>query len=108
KHVTASFGRVAPNVLLGLSAAAEDDLASRPSQHDVAGAHDHDDFDSFVVGLGSIADPAMLAARLSTIIATHDVLRLKGFLDVPAKEFRQVVQAVGPRIEHYFDRPWRA
>jgi cobalamin biosynthesis protein CobW len=108
KHVTASFGKVAPDVLLGLSAAAEDDLASRPSQHDVAGVHDHDDFDSFVVGLGAIADPAALAQRLSTIIATHDILRLKGFLDVPAKEFRQVVQAVGPRIEHYFDRPWRA
>jgi cobalamin biosynthesis protein CobW len=108
KHLTASFGKVAPQLLLGLSAAAEDDLASRPSQHDVAGVHDHDDFDSFVVGLGAIADPAMLARRLSAIIATHDILRLKGFLDVPAKEFRQVVQAVGPRIEHYFDRPWRA
>ncbi len=108
KHVTASFGKVAPQVLLGLSAAAEDDLASRPSQHDVAGAHDHDDFDSFVVALGSIADPAIMAQRLSAIIATHDILRLKGFLEVPAKEFRQVVQAVGPRIEHYFDRPWRA
>jgi cobalamin biosynthesis protein CobW len=108
KHVTARFGKVAPQLLLGLSAAAEDDLASRPSQHDVAGVHDHDDFDSFVVGLGAIADPAMLARRLSAIIATYDILRLKGFLDVPAKEFRQVVQAVGPRIEHYFDRPWRA
>lgn len=106
KHVKAAFGRVAPQVLLGLSAAAEDDLASRSSQHDLEGAHDHDDFDSFVVDLGSIEEPAALAAHLSRVIAAYDILRLKGFLDVPKKEFRQVVQAVGPRIEHYFDRPW--
>src|SRR5579862_925947 len=58
KQVRAAFGKVAPAMLLGLAAAAEDDLASRPSQHDLAGAHDHDDFDSFVVGLGAHADPA--------------------------------------------------
>jgi cobalamin biosynthesis protein CobW len=107
KHVKAAFGKVAPNLLLGLSAAAEDDLASRPSQHDLEGAHDHDDFDSFVVGLGPITNPAALAASLSGVIAAHDILRIKGFLVVPGKAFRQVVQAVGPRIEHYFDRPWR-
>jgi cobalamin biosynthesis protein CobW len=108
RHVRASFGKVAPEVLLGLSAAAEDDLATRPSFHDLAGEHDHDDFDSFVVALGSIADPAAFAAGLPRMIAAHDVLRVKGFLDVPGKDFRLVVQAVGPRIEHYFDRPWGA
>ncbi len=107
RHIKAAFGKIAPGVLLGLSAAAEDDLASRPSQHDLEGAHDHDDFDSFVVGLGPIANPAILAAQLSGVIAAHDILRIKGFLTVPGKDFRHVVQAVGPRIEHYFDRPWR-
>jgi cobalamin biosynthesis protein CobW len=107
RHIKAAFGRVAPSLLLGLSAAAEDDLASRPSQHDLEGEHDHDDFDSFVVALGPITDSATLAASLSGVIATHDILRVKGFLAVPGKDFRQVVQAVGPRIEHYFDRPWR-
>jgi cobalamin biosynthesis protein CobW len=94
-------------VLLGLSAAAEDDLASRPSQHDLEGEHDHDDFDSFVVALGPVTNSAALAASLSGVIATHDILRVKGFLAVPGKDFRCVVQAVGPRIENYFDRPWR-
>ncbi len=107
KHVTASFGKVAPQVLLGLSAAAEDDLAARPSQHDLQATHDHDDFDSFVVALQPVRDPPALAACLSRVIAAHDILRMKGFLDVPGKEFRHVVQAVGPRIEQYFDRPWR-
>ncbi len=108
KHIEASFGKVAPQVLLGLSAAAEDDLASRPSQHDLEGEHDHDDFDSFVVGLSAVTDLPALIARLKSIIAAHDILRLKGFLDLPGKEFRAVLQAVGPRIEQYFDRPWHA
>jgi cobalamin biosynthesis protein CobW len=107
RHVRAAFGKVAPSVLLGLSAAAEDDLASRPSQHDLEGEHDHDDFDSFVVALGPVTNSAALAASLSGVIATHDILRVKGFIAVPGKDFRCVVQAVGPRIENYFDRPWR-
>lgn len=107
KHIKASFGRVAPQLLLGLSAAAEDDLASRPSQHDLEGEHDHDDFDSFVVALGPVGDLAPLTVKLQQLLQQHDVLRLKGFLDVPHKDFRQVIQAVGPRIEHYFDRAWR-
>ncbi len=41
-------------------------------------------------------------------VAAHDILRLKGFLAVPGKELRQVVQGVGTRIQHYFDRPWAA
>ncbi|MGH7004206.1 MAG: GTP-binding protein, partial [Alphaproteobacteria bacterium] len=44
--------------------------------------------------------------KLRTVIADHDVLRLKGFVDVPGKPMRLVVQAVGSRIDHYFDRSW--
>jgi len=108
KSITAAFGRIAPAVLLGLSAAAEEDLDTRPSQHDLAGAHDHDDFESFVVSLGPVGDPAQLGLALSRVMQSHDILRLKGFLDVPNKAFRHVIQAVGPRIEQYFDRPWGA
>lgn len=107
KHVKAAFGKIAPHILLGLSAAAEDDLAARPSQHDLEGEHDHDDFESFVVALDPVRDPSALVAQMAQVIAGHDILRLKGFLDVPGKAFRHVVQAVGPRIEQYFDRPWR-
>ncbi len=108
KLLRAAQGAVAPELLLGLAAAAEDDLAARPSHHDLEGSHDHEDFESFVVARGPVADPQRFLDRLGAVIAAHDVLRLKGFLDVPGKEFRQVVQGVGARLQHYFDRPWRA
>ena len=91
---------------LGLAAAAEDDLAVRPSCHDFDEQHDHDDFDSFVVERGPVSDAALFRARLAAVIRAHDVLRVKGFLDVPGRDRRQVVQAVGDRIEQHFDRAW--
>ena len=36
----------------------------------------------------------------------HDVLRVKGFAAVAGKPMRLLIQAVGPRVNHYFDRPW--
>jgi cobalamin biosynthesis protein CobW len=106
KLVAAAHGRVPPAVALGLAAAVEDDLAARPSCHDLDGEHDHDDFESFVVGRGPVADAAAFAHRLAAVIRDHDVLRVKGFLDVPGRDRRQVVQAVGDRITTHFDRPW--
>ena len=41
------------------------------------------------------------------VIAAHGVLRVKGFVDLPGRDRRQVVQAVGDRIEQHFDRPWQ-
>jgi cobalamin biosynthesis protein CobW len=99
-------GKVAPEVALGLDAAAEDDLAARPSVHELEGEHDHDDFDSFVVTRGPVADGAAFQSRLAAAIRAHDILRVKGFIDVPGRERRQIVQAVGDRVQHYFDRPW--
>jgi cobalamin biosynthesis protein CobW len=106
KLVEAEQGRVAPAVALGLAAAAEEDLASRPSCHDLEQEHDHDDFDSFVVERGPVGDAALFRTRLAALIRAHDVLRIKGFLDVPGRDRRQVVQAVGDRIEQHFDRAW--
>jgi cobalamin biosynthesis protein CobW len=108
KLLRSSHGSVAPAVLLGLAAAAEDDLAARPSHHDLEDGHDHEDFESFVVARGPVGDPQHFLGRLARVISAHDILRLKGFLDVPGKEFRQVVQGVGERLQQYFDRPWRA
>ena len=99
-------GRVAPQVALGLAAAAEDDLAARPSVHELEGEHDHDDFDSFVVAAGPVADGEGFRARLAGAIRAHDILRVKGFVAVPGRERRQIVQAVGDRVQYYFDRPW--
>ena len=36
------------------------------------------------------------------------MLRLKGFADVPGKPMRLLIQAVGARIDQYFDRAWAA
>jgi cobalamin biosynthesis protein CobW len=108
KLVQTRFGALDAAVALGLHAGAEDDLASRPSHIDAAGEHDHDDFESFVVPLGTIAEPGALAARLRETISAHDILRVKGFLDVPGKPMRLALQGVGPRIEHYYDRAWTA
>jgi cobalamin biosynthesis protein CobW len=107
KLVAVRDAAIAPEIVLGLAASAEDDLTARPSMHDAAAAHDHDDFESFVVTLGAVADTTAFLVRLRAAISEHDVLRVKGFADVPGRDRRQVVQAVGDRIQHYFDRPWR-
>jgi cobalamin biosynthesis protein CobW len=107
KLVPAREGRIDPAVLLGLDAAAEDDLASRPSHHDaVDGAHEHDDFESFVVPLEEVDSPETLIARLSAASAAHDILRMKGFVPVRGKPMRLAVQGVGTRFRHEFDVPW--
>ena len=108
KAVTTRHGRLDPAVALGLGAAAEDDLASRPSHHDGEDDHDHDDFDSFRLRLGPIGDPAALETALAGIVANHDILRVKGFLDVPDRPLRHVLQGVGGRFQRYYDRPWTA
>ena len=106
KSVPATHGRLDPAVLLGLDAGAEDDLESRPSHHDGDDGHDHDDFDSFVVSLGDIDDPDALEARLAGAVREHDIFRIKGFIHVPGKSRRLVVQGVGTRFQRYFDRDW--
>ncbi len=107
KVVRAREGRVDPLVLLGLAAAAEDDLANRPSHHDAEPDHDHDDFDSFIVDLTPISDPAALATKLADVARAHDVLRVKGFVEVAGKPMRLLVQGVGTRIQHHYDRAWK-
>ena len=106
KVIAARDGRVDVAVLLGLHAAAEDDLAARPSHHDALGTHEHDDFESFVVMLPEIDDPDELIARLKSVSETHDVLRMKGFIAIAGKPLRLAVQGVGTRFNSVFDLPW--
>jgi cobalamin biosynthesis protein CobW len=98
-------GKIAPSVALGLDAAAEDDLAARPSIHELEGEHDHDDFDSFVVTCGPVEGDAF-RDRLAATIRAHDILRVKGFVAMPGRDRRLILQAVGDRMQHYFDRQW--
>jgi len=107
KLVAIAHGRVPVAVLLGLGAAAEDDLEARPSHHDGLDDHDHDDFVTFDVDLGPVGSPEALVARLAPVIERHDILRVKGFAEVTGKDMRLVVQGVGSRLQHYYDRDWR-
>lgn len=100
-------GEIDADVLLGIDAAAEDDLNARPSHHDAHDHHDHDEFESFEIALGTIATPEELVARIEAAVRDHDILRIKGFADVGGKEMRLIVQGVGARFQHYYDRPWQ-
>jgi cobalamin biosynthesis protein CobW len=106
KVLTASDGKVDQALLLGLGIGTENDIAGRRTRHDDEPEHDHDDFDSFVVPLDEIADPSGLAARIGALAERFDVLRVKGFAAVADKPLRLLVQAVGARVTHQFDRPW--
>ena len=108
KVIPVADGKVDAGLLLGLGVATEDDIANRRTHHDAEEEHDHDDFDSFVVPLGEIADPAALAARVAGLAENFDVLRVKGFAAVADKPLRLLVQAVGARVTHQYDRPWGA
>ncbi len=99
-------GAVDPRVILGLGAAAEDDLNARPSHHDGVPEHDHDDFESIVVDIAEIADPAELTAKIEALAKMHNILRVKGYAAVAGKPMRLLVQAVGARVRSQFDRPW--
>lgn len=101
-------GAIDPAVVLGLAAAAEDDLAARPSHHDGHGDHEHDDFDTVVIELPEVADPERLVAAIERLAAERNILRVKGHVAVTGKPMRLLVQAVGARVRRQFDRPWGA
>ncbi len=120
--VPSSMGALPVDVLLGMNAGAEADTSARHEihhhhhhdddddgddhHHDHEHEHGHDEFDTFVVTLGEIADPAAFAQKVADTIRTHDILRLKGFAAVTDKPMRLTLQAVGPRVDTYFDRPF--
>ena len=106
--VPTRHGRMDVAALLGMGSAAEDDLDTRKSHHELHGEddHDHDDFETFIVELGEADDRDALLARIENIITDHDILRLKGFIALKDTPARLLIQAVGPRVNSYFDRPW--
>ncbi|MBU6230169.1 MAG: cobalamin biosynthesis protein CobW [Cyanobacteria bacterium REEB459] len=100
-------GQVSPDLLLGFNAAVEDDLHHRPSHHDHEDDHDHDDhITSVYLELDQTFNPADLVERLRTLVQQHSIYRIKGFVAVSAKPMRLVIQGVGQRFDHFYDRPW--
>ena len=119
--VQARMGALPVEVLLGMGSAAEDDTEARHEihhhhhhdddedddhDHDHDHDHGHDEFETFVFTRGEIADPAAFAEQVAGVIRSHDILRLKGFAAVSGKPMRLTLQAVGPRVDSYFDRPF--
>ncbi|MBM3564936.1 MAG: cobalamin biosynthesis protein CobW [Alphaproteobacteria bacterium] len=106
KALPAHRGALPVEVLLGQGAKVEDAIETRAALHDGEDGHDHDDFESFAAEIGPLDDPAEIEARVGAAVRLPGVLRVKGFAAVRGKPLRLVVQAAGPRIERYFDRPW--
>ena len=104
--LTMREGIIDPRVILGLNAAAENDLAARPSHHDGEDGHEHDDFNSIVIALPEVSDVARLTAAIETLARDHAILRVKGYVAVTGKPLRLLVQAVGARVRTQYDRPW--
>ena len=105
--VEVAEGVVDPRIILGLEAAAEDDMDARPSHHDDPHDHDHEDFESVVIAIPETGDPADLAARIEKLANEYNILRVKGYAAVAGKPMRLLVQAVGARVRSQFDRPWK-
>ncbi|GBQ87567.1 cobalamin synthesis protein CobW [Gluconacetobacter johannae DSM 13595] len=99
-------GLIDPQLILGVGAAAEDDLAARPSHHDGHDDHEHEDFDSVVIDLPEIADPEALAEAVRTLAREQHILRVKGYVAIGGKPMRMLLQAVGERVRTQYDRPW--
>lgn len=106
-----SQGEVALDMLMGIGAATEDRIEQvhthHDHHHDHGEHHDHahDHFDSFVVTLGEV-DADKLQTTLKALLSEHTIYRAKGFAALPNKPMRQVIQAVGERLDTHFDRLW--
>lgn len=117
--VKSTQGALPVDVLLGQGIGAEADLSARHEVHHHHHDHDddddhhhhehgHDEFESFVVTLGEVTEHISFAQKVSDVIRDHNILRLKGFVAVDGKPMRLTLQAVGPRVDTYFDQPFGA
>ncbi|MGB3293673.1 MAG: cobalamin biosynthesis protein CobW [Phormidesmis sp.] len=101
-------GELNPDVLLGFNAAVEDNLDSRHSHHDHEAEHEHDDdIASVPLLLDREFEPKALVKKLTALVSEQEIYRIKGFVAVPGKSMRLVLNGVGERFDHFYDRPWR-
>ena len=108
KIVSVSNGEIKPNLLLGFNAAVEDNLDRRPSHHDSEEEHEHDDdINSIELVLSQSFEPQTLIERLKQLLQQQEIYRVKGFVNVPNKSMRLVLQGVGNRFDTFYDRLWQ-
>lgn len=107
KVVACQQGDVETNLLLGFNAAVEDHLESRPSHHDHEEEHEHDDdINSVQLIVDQAFEPTALIEKLKELVQHQEIYRIKGFVDVPNKPMRMVLQGVGNRFDSFYDRLW--
>ena len=112
KTIYIQDGKVDLDVIIGIEAAAEEQIEQIHNHHDhhhAHGAHHdhaHDHFDSFVLKFAEV-DGEQLQQILQQLLIEHNIYRAKGFAAIPNKPMRQVIQAVGERIDVHFDRMWQ-
>ena len=106
-------GEAELDVLMGIESATEERIGHVHNHHDHHHAHGehhehaHDHFDSHVITVGEV-DGDKLQSALQQLLAEHNIYRAKGFAALPGKPMRQVLQAVGKRLDVHFDRLWGA
>jgi len=102
---------IALETIMGIDAASEDNIETVATHHDhhhhhgEHHEHAHDHFDSFVIKLNEV-DSNQLQTVMLELLAQHNIYRAKGFAAIADKPMRQVIQAVGKRMDVYFDRLW--
>lgn len=111
KQIEIANGEIDTALILGLEAASEDRIEDIHTHHDHHHDHDeehhhaHDHFDSVSITLGEVDSEQTLAA-IERLVNAHCIYRVKGFMALPGKPMRQVIQGVGKRMDRYFDRLW--
>ena len=109
KVVPCQNGKVGPSVLLGFNAAVEDNLEHCHSHHDHEEDHEHDDdITSLPLPLSREFEPKVLVRRLTQLVSEQEIYRIKGFVAVPNKPMRLVLNGVGNRFDYFYDRLWNA
>jgi cobalamin biosynthesis protein CobW len=103
-------GEVPAALLLGLEREEHGAHQDHSHDHDHDDHHDHDHHDhshvamqSAVVRWNGSLDRSRLEAALESQIRTQTLLRLKGRAWLPGKRHPLQIQAVGPRLECWFD-----
>lgn len=106
-------GEISNDILIGIEASAENNLDDRHSIHDHhhAHGHDHDHDDSMqtiVLEYAETPDIKTLVQEMTALVEENEIYRIKGFVNIPHKPMRMVLQGVGKRFDYYFDRKWQA
>ncbi|WCC43254.1 cobalamin biosynthesis protein CobW [Tenacibaculum finnmarkense] len=113
KIIPVENGELDNTLLLGIEASAEDDVDNRHSiheEHHKSGNHHHhnDDIKTVLLEYSETSDIKAFVKDLKKLVEDHEIYRIKGFVNIPNKPMRMVLQGVGARFDYYFERPWGA